>query len=128
MTKANRFIKFPIWLFEWEWADDADNVMAFLRLVNRANKTEKKWRGITIQRGTIISSISGIAQICKLSEQKTRTFLKRCVDSNLILKESTSTYTKITILNFDEFQGNVPKNSQHGKNEVFCENIEKIQR
>lgn len=127
MTKTNRFIKVPLWLLEWEWADNAEYILAFLLLVKSVNKVENKWHGITVERGSIISSISGIAQICKLSEQKTRTFLKRCSESNLIIKESTSTYTKVTILNFDEFQGYVStKNNQHGKNEVFSKKSEKI--
>lgn len=109
MQKNNRFIKFPLWLFEWEWVNFENYAVAFLKLVQRANRTPSRWQGIDIGVGEFVSSLKGISDICGMTDQKTRTFLKRCEASGLIEKSSTASFTKIKIIDFEIYFGNSSK-------------------
>lgn len=106
MQKNNRFIKFPLWLFEWEWVNFENYAVAFLKLVQRANRTPSRWQGIDIGVGEFVSSLKGISDICGMTDQKTRTFLKRCETSGLLEKSSTASFTKIKIIDFEIYFGN----------------------
>ena len=109
MQKNNRFIKFPLWLFEWEWVNFENYAVAFLKLVQRANRTPSRWQGIDIGVGEFVSSLKGISDICGMTDQKTRTFLKRCECSGLLEKSSTASFTKIKIIDFEIYFGNSSK-------------------
>lgn len=109
MQKNNRFIKFPLWLFEWEWVSFEGYAVAFLKMVQKANKTPTRWQGVDINCGEFITSFKSLSELCGMTEQKTRTFLKRCIDSGLVEKTSCSSFTKIKICDFDFFQGNSSK-------------------
>ena len=107
--KNNRFLKFPLWLMEWEWIDEANYLVAFLRMVDRANIEPTKWHGIDIDRGEFYTTFETLSALCKMPLQKTRTFIKRCENSGLIEKRSTQEGTSIKICRFDAFKGNLPK-------------------
>ena len=113
--KSNKFIKFPLWLFEWEWIDEGNYLTAFMRMVDRANKDDARWHGIDIARGEFVTSTAEISKLCGMTSQKIRTFIKRCEDSGLIEKKASTTYTVIRILNYDYFQGNIPKFEKSAK-------------
>ena len=109
MQKNNRFIKFPLWMFEWEWVNFENYAVAFLKLVQRANRTPSRWQGIDIGVGEFVSSLKGISDICGMTDQKTRTFLKRCENSGLLEKSSSASFTKIKIIDFEIYFGNSSK-------------------
>lgn len=118
MQKNNRFIKFPLWLFEWEWVNFENYAVAFLKLVQRANRTPSRWQGIDIGVGEFVSSLKGIAETCGMTEQKARTFLKRCENSELLEKSSTASFTKIKIIDFEIYFGNSSKTNTESNTEL----------
>ena len=57
-------------LLEWEWFGDSNVVHIFLYLLLTANQDDKRWLGIEISRGQLITSINTIAKVTNLSLQQ----------------------------------------------------------
>lgn len=89
---------------EWQWFSDKNMIVLFIYLLLKANHSSKKWQGIDINRGELITSINKLAHAINVSEQNIRTCLKRLEKTGEINKQSTSKLTKITICNYDSYQ------------------------
>lgn len=89
---------------QWEWFDIPEMVKLFIYLLLMAQHSERKHRGITLQRGELVTSIPAIMKDCKLSEQQARTCIKRLKSTGEITCKSTNKYTIITICNYDRYQ------------------------
>jgi hypothetical protein len=70
-----------------------------------AQHGERKYRGEILQRGELVTSVPTIMKDTKLSEQQTRTCIKRLKSTGEITCKSTNKYTIITICNYDRYQG-----------------------
>lgn len=89
---------------DWEWFADAETLQLFLYLLLTANYEEKKWKDITIRRGQLVASLSGLASSLNMSVKKIRVRLNRLADSGTIITEWTNKYSVITICNYDSYQ------------------------
>lgn len=99
---------------QWEWFDIPEMVKLFIYLLLMAQHSERKHRGITLQRGEFVTSIPTIMKDCKLSEQQARTCIKRLKSTGEITCKSTNKYTIITICNYDRYQNdNLESNGQN---------------
>ena len=101
----DRWIKTYEKLLKWEWYGDPNMVAIWIHLLLKANWCDKKWRGITIKRGQLITSRTRLADEVGTSEQQTRTCLERLQSSGEITCETTNRYTIITICNYESYQG-----------------------
>lgn len=90
----------------WEWYDDVNCKVLFLELLLTVNFEDKKWQGNEVKAGEIITSYDKMAIKTNLSIQQVRTSLKKLKDSDVIKIETTTKFTKISIVNFDTYQGN----------------------
>ena len=91
-------------MMEWKWWSDSDTVKVFLYILFRANLKDGAFNGEVIPRGSFVTSRKTIAHDCYISEQTTRTILNRLKSTNEITIRTTSKYTVITVLNYDEYQ------------------------
>lgn len=98
------WIKLHRSITDWEWFVDADTLKLFLFLLLTANYEEKKWKGTTIQRGQLVTSLPVLASSLNMSVKKIRVRLKRLADSGTITTEWTNKYSVITICNYDSYQ------------------------
>ena len=89
---------------EWEWYSETNMVRLFLHLLLKANFEDKRWRGIVIRRGQLVTSISNLHTETRLSERAVRTCLDRLVKTGEIDKQTTSQFTIITICKYEEYQ------------------------
>ena len=89
---------------EWEWYSETNMVRLFLHLLLKANFEDKRWRGIVIKRGQLVTSISNLHTETRLSERAVRTCLDRLVKTGEIDKQTTSQFTIITICKYEEYQ------------------------
>lgn len=71
------WIKIHRKLLDWEWYQDINTKTVFLHILLKSNFEEKKWQGMLIKRGQLITSISNLAKDLKLTEQNVRTSLKK---------------------------------------------------
>ncbi len=111
------FIKLFRKFLDWEWYDDINTKTLFIHLLLTANWKAKKWHGITVKRGQLITSQSHLAEQTQLSRQQVRRAIDNLISTNDITKSTTSTYTIITIKNYGKYQDNNQVDNQRATNE-----------
>ena len=89
---------------QWEWVDKPEMGQLFIYLLISATHEEMQWRGVTIKRGQIVTSLDKIKAATGLSTSKIRTCLERLKLTNEIASETTNQYRVITICNYDKYQ------------------------
>ena len=89
---------------QWEWFDKPEMVQLFIYLLISATHEEMQWRGVTIKRGQIVTSLDKIKAATGLSTSKIRTCLERLKLTNEITSETTNQYRVLTICNYDKYQ------------------------
>jgi hypothetical protein len=103
-------------LLDWEWADDPLTGWLWVHLLLRANHEDKKWRGIVIKRGQLVTGREELACQTGLSVKQVRTRLDRLIECGCITKESTNKYTLITISKYSDYQDLPEENGQQKAN------------
>ena len=98
------WIKIHTKLLDWEWASCPETMALWVHILLHANYEDKRWRGITIPRGSFITSIKELASAAGLTIQQTRTSLGRLISTNEITRKSTNQYTMISVCKYDNYQ------------------------
>lgn len=98
------WIKINRSILEWEWYDDINVCRLFIHMLIKANYESKKWQGIMVNRGQLISSTESLAIETALTRQQVRTSLAKLKATNEIEQKSTNKYTLYTIVNYDKHQ------------------------
>lgn len=103
------FIK--IWrnIVLWEWWPDINTSRLWLVILLNANWQDTEWHGITIKRGSLLTSVKELSKMSCLSVQQTRTALKHLEKTNSITIKSTNKFSLITVENYDFWQGDYEK-------------------
>ena len=104
MNEDTGYIKIHRSFLSWEWHDKETVVSVFLHCLLLANWESKKWHGLTIERGSFITSTVKLSDATGLTLQTVSKCLKRLQDTGELLVESNRNYTKITIVNYDKYQ------------------------
>lgn len=100
---------------EWEWYQDINCKVVFLHLLLTANWEPKKWQGIVIDAGELVTSNASLAEEVSLSVDQVRLALKKLVDCGAITRKSTNRFTHISIKNFKTYQSNPKHQSKAGE-------------
>lgn len=98
------WIKLHRKLKEWEWYNDSQMVHLFIHLLFGANYEAKQWKGVTVNRGQIITGRKQLSKETGISEQSIRTCMERLKSTNELTIKSTNRYSIITICNYDSYQ------------------------
>lgn len=101
---CNGWIKLHRKILDWEWFTSPSTLQLFIYLLLRANKEDKKWRGILIKRGQLVTSVATISEETKLSTQQVRTSLNRLKSTNEITSKTTNRFTLVTICKYESYQ------------------------
>lgn len=101
---CNGWIKLHRKILDWEWFTSPSTLQLFIYLLLRANKEDKKWRGILIKRGQLVTSVATISEETKLSTQKVRTSLNRLKSTNEITSKTTNRFTLVTVCKYESYQ------------------------
>jgi predicted transcriptional regulator len=89
---------------EWEWYTDSHMVHMFLHLLISANSCDRKWHGIVIKRGELVTSFASISESTGMSIQTIRTCIKKLCKTGEIVYKTNKHFTFITICKFDSYQ------------------------
>lgn len=90
---------------EWEWYTNIPVKSLFIHLLLKANRFEKTWQGITVHRGSFITSLNTLVSETGLTAQQIRTALKKLEKTGEIIHDGSSRkYSLITVVNYDEYQ------------------------
>ncbi len=122
MNENNGFIVINKKILKWEWYQDTNTVRLFLHLLLIANWEDKRWQGIEVKRGQVITSLKHLVQQTKLTLQQVRTSLTRLISTNEITKTTTNKYTVITINNYNRYQDYNKQNNKQITNEQQTNN------
>lgn len=101
---CNGWIKLHRKILDWEWFTSPSTLQLFIYLLLRANKEDKKWRGILIKRGQLVTSVATISEGTKLSTQQVRTSLNRLKSTNEITSKTTNRFTLVTVCKYESYQ------------------------
>jgi hypothetical protein len=98
------WIKLHRKITDWEWFEDKNTFIVFITLLLMANHKEKKYKGIVIKIGTIVTGRNILARQTKLSVQQIRTALNKLKLTNEITIETSPQGTVIEIVNYKKYQ------------------------
>lgn len=99
------WIKIDRKLLSWEWHNNQAMLTAWIHILLLANYEDKKWHGMIIKRGQLITSSTKLAEILGMTRQNVRTLLTNLQSSQAINLQTTNKYTLITVCKYDEYQG-----------------------
>ena len=98
------FIKIYRQLTEWEWYSDVNVFKLFMHCLLKANHKDNKWQGITIEKGSFVTSYENLSKETGLTIQQVRTALNKLKSTSEITYKSTSQYSIISIKNWNMYQ------------------------
>ena len=98
---------------EWEWYGDVVVTAVFIHLLISANWKPKKWQGLTIDTGELITSIATLSKELNISVRQTRTALDKLQACHAIDKQTTNKYTIIKVLNYSKYQSTEDLSDKH---------------
>jgi len=101
------FIKLHRKIIEWEWYSDINVCRVFLHLLLTANFENKKWQGIDISRGQVITSLDKLGKSTTLTIQQVRTALTKLKSTHEITIKATKLHTFITLTNYNLYQDKI---------------------
>lgn len=93
-------------LLEWEWYNDINTTRLFIHCLLKANYKTKNWRGITIERGTFVTSTNSLSVETGLSLRNVRTSLEKLKKTGELTIKTTSKNSVVTVNNYDTYQTN----------------------
>lgn len=100
-------------LFDWEWWDDHNTTRVFITCLLMANWKDKQWKGITIKRGSFVTSLQSLSKKTGVSIMSVRTSLSRLKSTHELTSKTNNKYTVISINKYDEYQpANTPANKR----------------
>lgn len=101
----NGFIKLYRSLRDWEYYGQPSAVTLWIHLLITANWEDKSFRGESVPRGALITSIAHLSRDTGLSERTIRRWLDRFRASGMIEIKATNRWTSIKVLKYSTFQG-----------------------
>jgi hypothetical protein len=104
MANNNGWIKLHRQILEWEWYSDNNCFRVFLHLILKANHKEKRYKGIELNSGQIITSRDILAKETGLSSQQIRTALNKLISTNEITSVTSSQGTILQVVNYEKYQ------------------------
>ena len=98
------WIKLHRQILEWEWFSDINTFRLFLYIILKANHKEKKYRGMDLKVGTIITSRDILAIETGLSVRQVRTALEKLKMTNELTIKTSTQGTVIEVVNYKKYQ------------------------
>lgn len=98
------WIKLHRQILDWEWYSDINCSRLFIHLLLTANAKDKTWKGIEVKRGQLITSLQNLSVETGLTLQQLRTAIKKLKSTQEITIKSTSKYTAVTVVNYEDYQ------------------------
>lgn len=103
-TGPGGWVKLHRKLLEWEWYQDAHMVHLLVHLLLTATHEDRKYKGLTIRRGQLVTTIKELADALGASETSTRRRMKRLKSGGFLTIKVAHNKTTITICNYDSYQ------------------------
>ncbi|CAB4134604.1 hypothetical protein UFOVP280_27 [uncultured Caudovirales phage] len=125
------WIKLHRQILDWEWYSDNNAFRVFMHLILKANHKEKRFKGIELKAGSVVTSRDILSFETGLSVQQIRTSLDKLKSTNEITIETSTKGTIIQVVNYAKYQLSTSEvtNEQPTSNQrVTINNKEKKER
>lgn len=100
----NGWIKIHRKLLDWEWYDEPNTFRLFIHLLLKANHKSKKYRGVLISAGQVMTGQELLAKELKLTRSKIRVAINNLKMTNEITIKTNKQGTIIQIVNYNIYQ------------------------
>ncbi len=101
---CNGWIKLHRKILKWEWFSCSATFHLFVYLLLTANTEDKRWQGIVVKRGQLVTSISSICKDTGLSTRQVRTSIERLKTTSEVTIKTTNKYTLVTVCKYESYQ------------------------
>lgn len=98
------WIKLHRKILDWEWYSDINTCRVFIHLLLTANYEDKKWHGLVIKRGQLVTSWLHLSEETGLGVQSVRTSIGKLKSTGNLTVKSTNKFTLLTIEKYEEYQ------------------------
>lgn len=104
MDGSGTFIKLDRSILKWEWYDNLITKAVFIHLLLTVNYEDKKWHGMDINRGQIVTSYQKLAEELGLSVQNVRTAISHMKLTGELTCRKIAKGLVITVVRYDTYQ------------------------
>lgn len=98
------WIKLHRKFLEWQWYDNPAAKSVFLHLLLTANIDARKWHGIDVKRGQVVTSFEKISKATGHSIQEVRTAVNKLKSTQCVTQSKYSKFSVFTVINYDSYQ------------------------
>ena len=117
-NKDRGFVKLYRSMLDWEWYQDSNVKALFIHALIRANFDEQRFQGVTVPRGSFVSSYPSLSKELGISVQSVRTALKKLISTGELTVKKYPKYTLFKVENYESYQSvNSLSNSQSTVNQ-----------
>lgn len=88
---------------KWQWYSDTFMVRMLMHLLISANDADTPWRGGTLSRGCVATSVSALSAETGMSRQRVRSCLDRLIECGDITCVADGRFTVITLVSYDMY-------------------------
>lgn len=96
---------------DWEWYSDINTSRLFLHILLKANWEDKKWKGMSILRGQLVTSHENLKNETGLTISEIRTSIRHLQMTGELTSKGTNKNTVFTVVNYDKYQSVSKQNS-----------------
>lgn len=118
------YIKISRTILEWEWYGDINTKVLFLHMLLKANWKDGNFKGTTVPRGSLVSSIKKLSDETSLSEREIRTAISHLKMTGEVTSKSYNKYTVFTVKNYDIYQSNDTQNDRQSTSKRHTNDIQ----
>lgn len=118
------YIKISRTILEWEWYGDINTKVLFLHMLLKANWKDGNFKGTTVPRGSLVSSIKKLSDETSLSEREIRTAISHLKMTGEVTSKSYSKYTVFTVKNYDRYQSSDTQNDRKSTSKRHTNDIQ----
>lgn len=104
MAEKSTFIKLDRNITKWRWYKNANTMRVFLHLLITANVTDFEFETIIVHKGQRVISYQKFGNELGMTSKEVRTAINHLIRTNEVAKHSTSQYTIVTVINYDDYQ------------------------
>lgn len=97
---------------QWQWYTDNNVKIVFIHLLLTANWQAKKWQGIVINPGELVTSYQNLSSELNLPLHCVRRAIEKLVKTNCVEKKSTNKFTLLKLVNYTLYQSMPPAEEQ----------------
>lgn len=98
------WIKLHRSLLDWEWWDDANATRLLIYLLCAVNYEDKKWKGVNIRAGSIVTSYDKLSSATGLTYKQVRVALNKLIEGREVERKRAHEGQLITLVKWDKLQ------------------------